>query len=214
MKPPQSKDVRRDLPREFQGNYVDPLHFIDSWGDRATDGIVYGGGTPKDGYLLVRALYTDAKPSASSVVTASNVSRLLSLIPITPPLLRVGRKRGLVQAIHAMGGKKPFLHDPYLVKPEVLSETGDETNKTYRLRWVIDGDKEKFIEGEVVASFVLGPLSSVLSGKTTISYDLAPSEECLRDARFAELGLALFADGDRVDWVGDGPLTCVPESRR
>ena len=45
---------------------------------------------------------------------------------------------------------------------------------------------------------------------SVISYKLAPSEKCLRDARFAELGLALFADGDRVDWVGDGPLTSVP----
>ena len=56
------KDMRRDLPREFQGNYVDPLHFIDSWGDRATDGIVYGDGTPKDGYWLVRTMYGANKP--------------------------------------------------------------------------------------------------------------------------------------------------------
>ena len=57
-----SKDLRRDLPRKFQGNYVDSLHFIDSWGDRATGGIVYGDGTPKDGYWLVRALYGADKP--------------------------------------------------------------------------------------------------------------------------------------------------------
>ena len=49
-------------PREFQGNYADPLHFIDSWGDRATDGIVYGDGTPKDGYWLVRTMYGANKP--------------------------------------------------------------------------------------------------------------------------------------------------------
>lgn len=30
------KDLRRDLPRKYQGNYIDERHFIDSWGDRAT----------------------------------------------------------------------------------------------------------------------------------------------------------------------------------
>jgi hypothetical protein len=80
----------------------------------------------------------------------------------------------------------------------VLSEAGDETNKTYRLRWVIDGDKEKFIEGVVETT------------TTTISYDLTPSDKCIRDARFAELGLTLAADGNRVDWLGNGPLTSVP----
>ena len=205
------KDLRRDLPREFQGNYIDDRHFIDSWGDRATDGIVYGDGTPKDGYWLVKALYGDAGRTKdgrqrTEVESSFAFCRLSSVLSHSPPLLRVGRKRGLVQAIHAMNGKKPYLHDSYLVKPEVLSEAGGETNKTYRLRWVIDGDKEKFIEGQVA----LGPLSLALSGKTTISYSLSPSDKCLRDARFAKLGLALFAEGDRVDWVGNGPLTSVP----
>ena len=131
-------------------------------------------------------------------------------------LLRIGRKRGMVQAIHAMGKKKTFLHDPYLVEPEVISEAGDDTNKVYRLRWTIDGGKERFIEGEVcVAQGRCGdaaPASRDDGGviATTVSYNLTPSEKCIRDARFTELGLALFADGDRVDWVGDGPLTSVP----
>ena len=202
---PQSKDRRRDLPREFQGNYIDPLHFIDSWGDRATDGIVYGDGTPKDGYWLVRVLYGADKAMENvkcKIENAARDVRSYSLFPIPrspfPIFLRVGRKRGLVQAIHARSGKKSFLHDPYLVKPEVLSESGDETNKTYRLRWVIDGDKEKFIEGVVITT------------ASTISYDLTSSDKCIRDARFAELGLTLAVDGNRVDWLGDGPLTSVP----
>jgi beta-galactosidase len=117
--------------------------------------------------------------------------------------LRVGRRRGLVQAIHAMDDKKAFLHDPYLVKPEVRSETGDETNKTYRLRWAVDGDSDKFIDGTVALCFDD-------CGAVRLSYDLAPSEKCFRDVRFAEFGLSLFADGNRVDWLGDGPLTSVP----
>ncbi|MBQ3807609.1 MAG: hypothetical protein II840_06595 [Kiritimatiellae bacterium] len=60
------KDMRRDMPREFQGNYIDARHFIDSWGDRATDGIVYGDGTPKDGYWLVRARYRGTNAGESS----------------------------------------------------------------------------------------------------------------------------------------------------
>ena len=217
-----SKDLRRDLPREFQGNYIDDRHCIDSWGDRATDGIVYGDGTPKDGYWLVKALYGGAgrtKDGRQRTEAESSFSfcRLLSVLPQSPPFLRVGRKRGLVQAIHAMNGKKPYLHDPYLVEPEVLSEAGDETNKTYRLRWVIDGDKEKFIEGEVVVLDIRharfdtrSGLSPVECRVSTVSYDLRPSAKCASDARFAELGLALFAEGDRVDWVGNGPLTSVP----
>lgn len=104
-----------------------------------------------------------------------------------------------------------------LVKPEVLSEAGGETNKTYRLRWVIDGDKENFIEGDVVVldirhatSDTRSGLSPVESRVSDVSYDLRPSVKCASDARFAELGLALFAEGDRVDWLGDGPLTSVP----
>ena len=220
MKPPQSKDRRRDLPREFQGNYIDPQHFIDSWGDRATDGIVYGDGTPKDGYWLVKKLYTNGNCHNCSQITNEN-GRAVSMKPPSIDgasfFLRVGRKRGLVQAIHAKGGKKPFLHDPYLVKPEVLSESGDETNKTYRLRWVIDGDKENFIEGIVSVNVQQIPttIGRAVSTKppcsaAVVSYSLAPSEKCIRDARFAELGLALAADGDRVDWLGNGPLTSVP----
>ena len=227
-----SKDLRRDLPREFQGNYIDARHFIDSWGDRATDGIVYGDGTPKDGYWLVKALYGGdiRRPTAESRDVEMSLKLSAVECRLSPDRfhLRVGRKRGLVQAIHAMGDKKAFLHDPYLVKPEVLAEEGDETNETYRLRWVVDNDKEKFIEGEVVETIAkLGrdarparPRSRGTRDPTncagnfaavcTIYYTLTPSEKCLRDARFAELGLALFVEGDRVDWVGDGPLTSVP----
>ena len=231
------KDLRRDLPRDLQGNYIDERHFIDSWGDRATDGIVYGDGTPKDGYWLVKRLYGERGmgngewgTDVGKQIVPQPVGRDAPIAPygravsMEPPViggvdffLRVGRRRGLVQAIHAMGGKKPFLHDPYLVKPEVLSEDGDETNKVYRLRWVIDGDKEKFIEGQVAVSDIRSATSDTRSGSSaagcsvsTVSYSLSPSDKCLRDACFAELGLALFADGDRVDWVGDGPLSSVP----
>ena len=218
MKPPQSKDLRRDLPREFQGNYVDERHFIDSWGDRATDGIVYGDGTPKDGYWLVRALYTGANQveSSKSKVESwpppqySQITTLNSKLAAPLPYLRVGRKRGLVQAIHAMGDKKAFLHDQYLVKPEVFSETGDETNKTYRIRWVIDSDADNFIDGTITVSIGRAVSMKPPHSASVVSYTLTSSEKCLRDARFAELGLALFAEGDRVDWVGDGPLTSVP----
>jgi len=201
------KDLRRDLPREFQGNYIDERHFIDSWGDRATDGIVYGDGTPKDGYWLVRALYGGRGNGErgmgngdNSQLTTHN-SKLLE----APPLLRIGRKPGMCQSIQTMGGSKPYAHSDYLVKPEVVSATKKDAIDTYFLRWLIDGRKDCFVEGDV-------SVAAEPDGKTKIAYDLKPSAKCAADVKFAELGLTLEMPErfDRVDWEGLGPLTSVP----
>ena len=213
------KDLRRDLPREFQGNYIDERHFIDSWGDRATDGIVYGDGTPKDGYWLVRALYKNSWSSKleleKGTIPLSNSNSELELPPrtaghvggITPEclLLRVGRKEGMCQAIQTMGGPKPYAHSEYLVKPDVISATKKDAIDTYCLRWLIDGRKDCFIEGDV-------SVAVEQDGKTKIAYDLKPNPKCAADVKFTEFGLTLEMPErfDRVDWMGLGPLTSVP----
>ena len=222
------KDLRRDLPRELQGNYIDERHFIDSWGDRATDGIVYGDGTPKDGYWLVRALYKNSWSSKlkleKGTIPLSNSNSELELPPrtaghiggIAPEclLLRVGRKEGMCQAIQTMGGKKPYARADYILLPEVL---GISTNAAdfieYPVRYTFKDDPQCCIEGTIA-------LGRDGEGKIVIEYDLRPNDACAERAKFVELGLTVMAidDGDmpkgdrvdRVDWVGDGPLTGVP----
>jgi len=203
------KDLRRDLPREFQGNYIDERHFIDSWGDRATDGIVYGDGTPKDGYWLVRALYLDSwSPISNSNSELELHPRTVGSVGGNAPecfLLRIGRKPGMCQSIQTMGGSKPYAHSEYLVKPEVVSTTKKDSVETYRLRWLIDGRKDCFVEGDV-------SVATESDGKMKIAYDLKPSAKCVTDVKFAEFGLTLEMPErfDRVDWEGLGPLTSVP----
>ena len=227
------KDLRRDLPRKFQGNYIDNRHFIDSWGDRATDGIVYGDGTPKDGYWLVKALYGGSVGRVIPLVRSSlgvggnapqdgvsgglGISRPTSVlqdggmvgrVALGAPecfFLRIGRKPGMCQSIQTMGGSKPYAHGEYLVKPEVVSATKKDEAETYRLRWLIDGRKDCFVEGDV-------SVATESDGKLQISYDLKPSKKSVETIKFAELGLTLEMPErfDRVDWEGLGPLTSVP----
>jgi hypothetical protein len=77
--------------------------------------------------------------------------------------------------------------------------------ENYRLRWLIDGRKDCFVEGDV-------SVAPAPDGKLQISYDLKPSKECAETARFTELGLTFEMPErfDRVDWEGLGPLTSVP----
>jgi hypothetical protein len=215
------KDLRRDLPREFQGNYIDERHFIDSWGDRATDGIVYGDGTPKDGYWLVRALYrgtnevesVKCKVESCSPAPKQESSELL-YSSINFINLRVGRKEGMCQAIQTMGGKKPYARADYILAPEVLGISTNAANSfEYHVRYALKDDPQCCIEGTIV-------LGRDGEGKMVVDYDLAPNDACAERAKFVELGLTVMAidDGDmpkgdrvdRVDWVGDGPLTGVP----
>ncbi len=208
------KDLRRDLPRAFQGNYVDSLHFIDSWGDRATDGIVYGDGTPKDGYWLVKTLYTGKQPPAAEEIPAPLPDRT----PIGDDfagsfLLRIGRKRGMCESIQIMGGKKPYSHEEYLLSPEVLETTkAEDGTVSAKVKYVFADDPESYFEGVIA-------LAPQKDGKVTVKYSFEPSEECKKLARFTELGLAVRVPGasalpgvgaTRVDWVGDGPLSSVP----
>jgi hypothetical protein len=104
-----------------------------------------------------------------------------------------------------MGGSKPYAHSEYLVKPEVVSTTKKDSVETYRLRWLIDGRKDCFVEGDV-------SVATESDGKMKIAYDLKPSAKCVTDVKFAEFGLTLEMPErfDRVDWEGLGPLTSVP----
>ena len=209
------KDMRRDMPREFQGNYVDERHFIDSWGDRATDGIVYGDGTPKDGYWLVRALYGErgtgngergtgkgegCPPSPDTQLTTLN-SKLLE----SPPLLRIGRKMGMDQKIQTLSKRKPYSHSPYLLKPEVKgSKVQKDGSFKYVLRYTMPEAESRYIEGVVVISND--------GAKASVSYDFTPSARLVSETQFVELGLTFEMPEmfDRVDWEGLGPLTSVP----
>ena len=210
------KDLRRDLPREFQGNYIDARHFIDSWGDRATDGIVYGDGTPKDGYWLVKALYSGVCPVApeSETPAPKQEATVLSYDTINLIYLRVGRKEGMCQAIQTMGGKKPYARADYILVPEVLGISTNAANfLEYSVRYTLKDDAQCCIEGTIA-------LGRDGEGKIVVEYDMRPNDACAERAKFVELGLTVMAidDGDiskgdrvdRVDWVGDGPLTSVP----
>ena len=207
------KDLRRDMPREFQGNYIDEHHFIDSWGDRATDGIVYGDGTPKDGYWLVKALYGErgmgngergtgegCPPSPNTQLTTLS-SKLLE----SPPLLRIGRKMGMDQKIQTLSKRKPYSHSPYLLKPEVKgSKVQKDGSFKYVLRYTMPEAESRYIEGVVVISND--------GAKASVSYDFTPSARLVSETQFVELGLTFEMPEmfDRVDWEGLGPLTSVP----
>ncbi len=211
------KDLRRDLPREFQGNYVDERHFIDSWGDRATDGIVYGDGTPKDGYWLVKALYGNTLPKSSSAGETPRASGKVAAViksifsevnegDAEDFMLRIGRHPGMVQTIQSMGERKMYCHDEYIVKPRVLAFRRSDSSAVFTLRWLVDGEEDAYVEGDV-------EIALVNDVKIGIRYDLKPSERCAKDKRFSELGLTLKSwdrSCDRVDWVGNGQLTSVP----
>ena len=213
------KDLRRDLPREFQGNYIDARHFIDSWGDRATDGIVYGDGTPKDGYWLVRALYKNSWSSKleleKETIPLSNSNSELELPPrtaghiggIAPEclLLRIGRKMGMDQKIQTLSKRKPYSHSPYLLKPEVKgSKVQKDGSFKYVLRYTMPEAESRYIEGVVVISND--------GAKASVSYDFTPSARLVSETQFVELGLTFEMPEmfDRVDWEGLGPLTSVP----
>ncbi len=208
------KDMRRDVPRDMQGNYLDPLHFIDSWGDRATDGIVYGDGTPKDGYWLVKALYggklpvaTPEVPAPKAIGTAEGQRAIFAKIcdeDGTNLMLRVGRKAGLDMIIQTLGNKKPYRHDVYVLVPEILDFAKTEDSAMWELKWIIDGDPKRYIEGTVKC--VVGE-----DAKMEVEYELTASENCRKVDQFVELGLTWCANtAARVDWVGDGALTSVP----
>ena len=208
------KDLRRDLPREFQGNYLDPLHFIDSWGDRATDGIVYGDGTPKDGYWLVKSLYAGKNPQPRPAIDApKQCGTVLSCDYINTLLLRIDRKAGMDRQIQIMGKPKPYHHDPYLLEPTVL---GMATNVNgaleYSVRYTFKDDESQWIEGTIALGYDE-------QGKIEVSYDLKPNDACAAASQFTELGLTIVnvecgqdkeIRANRVDWVGEGPLTGVP----
>ena len=207
------KDMRRDMPREFQGNYIDARHFIDSWGDRATDGIVYGDGTPKDGYWLVRALYrgtNDVESSKFKVEScpspqSAQLAVLNSRLTESPPLLRIGRKMGMDQKIQTLSKRKPYSHSPYLLKPEVKgSKVQKDGSFKYVLRYTMPEAESRYIEGVVVISND--------GAKASVSYDFTPSARLVSETQFVELGLTFEMPEmfDRVDWEGLGPLTSVP----
>ena len=213
------KDMRRDLPREFQGNYIDERHFIDSWGDRATDGIVYGDGTPKDGYWLVKALYNGTNAvvgsrSPDGDAPPRHFSTTLGYHTINLIYLRVGRKAGMCQTIQSTGKKKDYVRTDYILAPEVLGISTNAANfLEYAVRYTLKEDPKCWIEGTIALGFDK-------EGKIAVEYDLKPNDACAEKAKFVELGLTIVAMDmrdmskgdcvDRVDWVGDGPLTSVP----
>ncbi len=205
------KDLRRDLPPEFQGNHLDANRFIDSWGDRGTDGVVYGDGTPKDGYWLVKKLYTasdDAFASGREVASPPlSVPPLPAVAlerppyPLALPLLRIGRKMGMDQRIQSLRKWHNSCQQPYLVRPEV------QTNGLVRYYLSHPADRSAWLEGRVTAR--------VDGGKTVFAYDLRPNDAA-GGREMLELGLVfpMPPTATRVDWSGLGPLTSVPNKSR
>ena len=211
------KDLRRDMPFELQGNYLDADHFIDSWGDRATDGIVYGDGTPKDGYYLLKRLHlapdsffteSAAKSRAASVAEAKTkvVLPLPSSIEestnrrideFARPLLRIGRPFGMDSRIQSLRKQHGSNQQPYLVKPEVLEDG------TLRYYYSNPGKRQAWLDAKITVREE--------GGKTVVDYEFTPNERA-REIDVLELGLVVEAPAamTRVDWAGLGPLTAVP----
>ena len=120
-----------------------------------------------------------------------------------PPLLRIVRKMDVDQKAQAPGNDKQNVQDPYLVAPQVKSHRALDDNRfEYVLRYAMREDASRYVEGTL--TYVRE------DGKIAIYYDFTPSDNLVSKARIAELGLALYAAGCRVCWVGDGPLASVP----
>ena len=70
----------RNVAREYQGVWPDARHFLDSFGDRGSDGIVYANDVPKEMFHLVRKLYSPVQATyADGVFTVTNLFDFLSL---------------------------------------------------------------------------------------------------------------------------------------
>ena len=70
----------RNVAREWQGVWPDARHFLDSYGDRGSDGIVYANNAPKEMYPLVRKLYAPVQATyADGVLAVTNYYDFLSL---------------------------------------------------------------------------------------------------------------------------------------
>ncbi|MBR1870449.1 MAG: hypothetical protein IJ802_01315 [Kiritimatiellae bacterium] len=198
-----NRDKIRNMPAGLNGNYISPCELLDSWGDRGTDGIVYGDGTPKDAYWLVKTLYTgaplesDAEKSIrlSSVPPPGGIGVALS----APPALRVGRRLGLNQQIQNFRKRKPYWHQPFLLSPEILAVEQDGDAASWQVKYTL-------AEGGEWTGWIKSASDGV------VTYSLAPDKKAA-DAQYLELGLAIAAprEADRIDWIGDGILASVPE---
>ena len=72
-----SRDAKRDLSKEYQGIWIDRGQFLDTFGDRGADGIVYADGYPKESYYLVRKLYSPIAVLSSSLIGRLNTENKL-----------------------------------------------------------------------------------------------------------------------------------------
>lgn len=103
-----SKDYRRDMPEEFQGNRIDSRRLLDSWGDRGTDGITFADGTPKEAYQLVKRLYKgEGVTAADSNGTRGTTSGTGYSIKPQQIMVRISRKWGLVTKLANLGKEQP-----------------------------------------------------------------------------------------------------------
>lgn len=74
-----NRDGRRDLPEEYQGVWIDPKRFLDTFGDRGSDGIVYADGYPKESFYLVRKMYSPVVISTSLVKGKEGVENTFAI---------------------------------------------------------------------------------------------------------------------------------------
>ena len=96
---PEGRDWRRQMPLGFQGNHLDDRRLLDSWADRGTDGIVYGNGTPKEAYQLVKRLYggrgakegNGRKGAVSEGIPGAEPAQIM---------VRIDRRHGLIPTLN------------------------------------------------------------------------------------------------------------------
>ena len=213
------KDMRRDMPFELQGQYVDKDHLLDSWGDRGTDGVVYGDGTPKDAYWMMKRLYGEPDSFFTEDAAKARAEELAAAkAKVTPPpvsslqpstfnfqpstfTLRIGRRWGMDTRIQSLRKQHATNQKPYLVEPEV-TEDG-------KLRYFFPnpGKRKAYLEGTVA-------VSTNAEGKIVVDYDFA-ANDAAKEIPVLELGLVVTMPKEytRVDWAGMGPLTAAPNRR-
>lgn len=75
----KGRDAQRKLPKEYQGVKIDSNHFMDTFGERGADGIVYADGYPKENFYQVRKLYSPIVVSPATFIGELNAENIFTI---------------------------------------------------------------------------------------------------------------------------------------
>ena len=179
------KDRYRRTGKNLQGVWTDDGRFLDSFGDRGSDGICYADGTPKESFYVVQALYAP-KNGVAKECAMHKPDCTLNPIPDMPkPFLRVAGREALI-------GFEGGWNSPYILPPHEMPDG--------RIRWYRGDDEtsEEYFEGTVILKDGI------------LSYDVTPSAKCTGGTMLAGISFSFDERFTRLDWAGLGPFTSVP----